>query len=96
MSGNNVVFYTVMKVKGRHYLYKGIYVDGKKKLIYVGPCDTIEELVRGSNGGALDVMGKNLKKIRKRSNRARRLAWLGRRPDAAEVLGSNPSGPTMP
>ena len=26
---------------------------------------------------------------------ARRLAWLGRRPDTAEVRGSNPRGPTI-
>ncbi len=29
------------------------------------------------------------------NNGARRLAWLGRRPDTAEVRGSNPRGPTI-
>ena len=38
----NNMSYTVMKVKGRYYLYKGIYINGRKKLIYVGPCDMIE------------------------------------------------------
>jgi len=39
----NNMSYTVMKVKGRYYLYKGIYINGRKKLIYVGLCDVIEE-----------------------------------------------------
>ena len=66
------LFYTVMKVKGRHYLYKVTYVGkGGKKYEYVGPCEVIEQVM------------KDLKTSNLNDSRARRLAWLGRRPDAA-------------
>ena len=92
MSGNNM-FYTVMRVKGRYYLYKGIYVNGRKKLIYVGPCDAAEQLLseRRSSGAA---PRKALKLEQPIGFGARRLAWLGRRPHTAEVRGSSPRGPT--
>ena|GEM_PF-2536820 len=46
------MFYTVMKVKGKYYLYKVVYLNGKKKFIYIGPCEKLEEWARGdSNPG---------------------------------------------
>ena len=77
------LFYTVMKVKGKHYLYKVTYIgSGRKKFEYIGPCEVIEQVM------------KDLKTDHRTILRARRLAWLGRRPDAAEVRGSSPRGPT--
>jgi hypothetical protein len=77
------LFYTVMKVKGRHYLYKVTYVGkGRKKYEYVGPCEVIEQVMKDLKTEGLNKSG------------ARRLAWLGRRPHTAEVRGSSPRGPT--
>ena|GEM_PF-1927312 len=57
MSGDNV-FYTVMKVKGCYYLYNGVYVNGRKKLIYIGPYDKI------GGGGPAGIRTQDLRLVR--------------------------------
>ena len=74
-------------MKKYYYLYKAWYDPDirRKKQKLIGNCEAIENMVNQSlnNGKKIKV-------------RARRLARLGRRPDAAEVRGSNPRGPTKP
>ncbi len=56
--GNNL-FYTVMRVKGRYYLYKVIYVNGRKRFVYVGPCEKLE-----SSGGPAGIRTQDLRRVR--------------------------------
>ena len=74
------MFFTVMKVKGRYYLYKVIYVGNKKKKFeYIGPCETIENIM------------KNLKVEDIKAYRGPSSSWLGRRPERAEPRDMHPN-----
>ena len=79
-----MVFYFVRKIKGNYYLYKVEYdpYTGKRQKL-LGNCMVIEEILKNATD-----------KQKSMGVRARRLAWLGRRPHTAEVRGSSPRGPT--
>ena len=90
--GVKALFYFIRKIKGNYYLYKVEYdkTTGRKRQKLIGNCRALEELT----DKILKSRGRN--DLRSSSEfRARRLARLGRRPDAAEVRGSNPRGPTI-
>ena len=71
MGGIGTVYYFVRKIGDNYYLYKGWYDKrtGEKKQKSIGNCVALEELA-----------DEHLKSGRIRRKRARRLAWLGRRP----------------
>ena len=86
MVQNLMTFYFVRKIKGHYYLYKVEYdpYQGKKQKL-IGNCTAIEQAIKQNKTN--------------KTKRVRRLAWLGRRPDAATLKQSGQSksyNPTIP
>ncbi len=100
-----ILFIYTTKVKGVPYSRLGLskaygnMIKNKKRRVSDPVLEKILETLTAKEfiDIALTLMAEPMQSLKTggaKRFRARRLAWLGRRPDTAEVRGSSPRGPT--